>query len=343
MSDQIWKSLLAEFIGTFTLVFVGASAVAWASSSDSGMLLKGLAFGLALITLIYMWNKLSGAHFNPAVSLGFAVSGQMGFGLMIGYWIVQLLGGIAAAALVAYLFGTATNNAGASVGNLTYSDSWKAVLVEAILTFFLVLAYLFFYSNPMMGLISGLAIGLILAFAMFAGGSLTGASMNPARSLGPAIFGSTLDSIWIYIVGPLIGALVAALIYKLITYRYGCCYKKDECGEKIKDECGNCIMECKVPKVDCCGELVKDECGKVCYDVVEEIQRKKGYKQEDIFGDYIHKKALKHLAPKKCGPCGEFLPEEPKHVEQVNVLALVNVNEHVDIEVDEDSLPQADF
>lgn len=240
MADYLWKALLAEFVGTFTLVFIGASAVALTIAQGGSLLTSAFAFGLALMTIIYVWGSYSGAHVNPAVSFGFAVAGQMNWGLMLGYWVAQLLGGIAAAALVAYFFGTATG-AGASIGSLTNTDAWKAILMEAFLTFFLVLAYLFIYRNPMLALISGIAIGLVLTFCFLAGGALTGASTNPARSLGPAIFSNNMGTYWIYIVGPLLGALVAALVYKLFTVDFSCCDKVDECGNKILDECGRPI------------------------------------------------------------------------------------------------------
>jgi len=278
MADNLWKSLLAEFIGTFTLVFIGASAVALTIQQGGSLLTAALAFGLALMTIIYVWGSYSGAHVNPAVSFGFAVAGQMNWLLMLGYWVAQLLGGIAAAALVAYFFGTASG-AGASVGSLTNTNAWKAVLMEAMLTFFLVIAYLFVYRNPMLAVISGLAIGLVLTFAMLAGGALTGASTNPARSLGPALFSSNMGSYWIYIVGPLLGALVAALVYKLFTVDFGCCDKVDECGKKILDECGRPLKECKRPVYDNCGKPVTD-CDGQKYETYLKHDRKYTYMQE---------------------------------------------------------------
>lgn len=299
MHLQVWKSLLVEFVGTFVLVFIGGSAVAWTLSESDDILVKAFAFGLALIALIYMWGKFSGAHFNPAVSFGFALSGQMHFGLMLGYWIAQILGGIAAGALVMYLFGS--GNAGQSVGTLTNTDAWKAVLVETLLTFVLVGAYLYLYSDPENAMMSGLVIGLVLIFAMMAGGTLTGASMNPARSLGPAIFGNTLDSVWIYIVGPLFGAILAVLMYKLLSYRYGCCYKKDECGEYVKDECGNHIVKCKIARMDKCGKPVKDECCNQIYDEIETVVPKKGFTQERKPAKT--KVALTNINAQFCGSC----------------------------------------
>lgn len=260
MAEYMWKALFAEFVGTFTLVFVGASVVALTASQGGSLVASALAFGLALMAVIYVWGSFSGAHVNPAVSLGFAVSGQMSWLLMLGYWIAQLVGGIAAAGLVAYFFGTATG-AGASIGSFTNTDMWKAILMEAFLTLFLVLAYLFVLRNPMQAIVNGLIIGLTLAFCTLVGGSVTGASTNPARSLGPAIFSNNMGTYWIYIVGPLLGALVAALIYKLFTHEYNCTSKKGECGESLVNSCGKPLKECSKPMVDSCGDTVVDEEG----------------------------------------------------------------------------------
>ena len=279
--DVWWKSLIVEFLGTFTLVFVGASAVAAAINSGTdggtGLLVAAAAFGLALMTLIYVWGSYSGAHFNPAVSFGFAVAGGMNWALMLGYWIAQILGGIAAAALVIYFFG----NAGASVGTLTNTDAWKAILLIAILTFLLVIAYLFIYRNPMLAIVSGIVIGSVLALTVLAGGPLVGAgSINPAGVLGAAIFSNNIGSIWIYVIGSLLGALVAALIYKLFVANFNCCYKVDDCGKRLQDECGNNLMECERPILDKCGRPVVDECGKTLTEKVDVIERQHGYKQE---------------------------------------------------------------
>lgn len=282
MSDYLWKALLTEFLGTFTLVFVGAGAVALTAAQGGSLVVSGFAFGLVLMTLIYTWGSYSGAHFNPAVSFGFAVAGRMNWWLMIGYWIAQLLGGIAAGALIAYFFGT-DNGAGASVGSFTNTDAWKAILLEAILTFLLVVTYLFITRNPFLAIASGLAIGMVLTFAMFVGGPLTGASLNPARSLGPAIFSSNLGTYWIYIVGPLIGALVAALVYKLFTIDWSCCDKVDDCGNPVVDACGNPLKECERPCVDSCGNPIK-VCGEVQYEKYTRVERKIGHHQETVLG-----------------------------------------------------------
>lgn len=279
MADYLWKALLTEFLGTFTLVFIGASALSLTIAQGGSLLTSAFAFGLTLMTLIYIWGSYSGAHFNPAVSFGFAVAGQMNWGLMLGYWIAQLLGGIAAAALVAYLFGTA-NGVGASVGSFTNTNAWKAILVEAILTFLLVIAYLFIYRNPFLAIVSGIAIGLTLTVVMLGGSSLTGASANPARSLGPAIFSNNMGTYWIYVVGPLLGALIAALVYKLFTVDFNCCDKVDECGNKILDECGNPLKQCRRGLVDNCGKPLKDCDGKQMSEMFTKHERKLTHMQE---------------------------------------------------------------
>ena len=260
----LWKSLVGEFIGTFALVFIGAGAAALTIQQGGSLVGTAFAFGLVLMSMIYALGSYSGANFNPAVSFGLAIAGRMNWGIMIAYWIVQLLGGIAAAALIAYIFGTASD-VGASVGSLTYTEAWKAVLLEAIATFFLVITVLIVTRKPLLSIVAGFAICLILTFDILTIGPLTGGSMNPARSLGPALFSNNMSSYWIYVVGPLLGGLVAALVYKLFTYDFSCCNKVDDCGNPIKDECGNPIKECKRPLVDNCGRPTKD-----CNGVVKE-------------------------------------------------------------------------
>lgn len=281
MIDYLWKALLAEFIGTFTLVFVGAGAVALTIQQGGSLIGSAFAFGLALMALIYTWGSYSGSHLNPAISFGAAIAGRMHWGLMIGYWVAQILGGIAAAALIAYFFGT-ESGVGASIGSLTNTDTWKAVLLEAFLTFFLVITFLMVTGNPWLAMASGLAIGLVLTFDMLVGAPLTGASMNPARSLGPALFSGNMGTYWIYVVGPLLGALVAGLIYRLFATNFRCKTKKDECGNVIKDDCGNVLKECKTPMVDNCGRTVKDCHGKTVYEVTTIHERKLNHMQETV-------------------------------------------------------------
>lgn len=278
-SGYIAKALFSEMLGTLTLVLIGGSAVAQTAAQGGSFLGSAFAFGLALMVLIYTYGSFSGGHFNPATSFGFAVAGRMGWGLMIMYWIAQLLGGIAAGALILYFYGSASG-VGASIGSLTNTNAWAAVLLEAILTFFLVITILFVTRNPLLAVASGLAIGLVLTFDMLAGAPLTGASMNPARSLGPAIFSNNMGTYWIYVVGPLLGALVAALVYRLFTYEWGCCTKVDNSGKVMTDSCGNPIKECQRPLLDKCGNPIEDCDGKK-YETYTKVERKLNHHQEN--------------------------------------------------------------
>lgn len=210
---NLWKDLVAEFFGTFTLVTIGCGAVLLGTANGGNNLVSAFAFGLALIAAIYTWGAQSGGHFNPAVSLGAAVSGEMDWMRMIAYWIVQIVAGIAAAAVLVYFFG-ADSGVGASTGEFTTTNKLKAVLLEALLTFFLVLAFLFTTRGSNASLVAGFVIGLTLTAAMFVGLPWTGGSLNPARSFGPAIFAGELGTVWIYLLGPLIGAVLAALLYR---------------------------------------------------------------------------------------------------------------------------------
>lgn len=132
----------------------------------------------------------------------------------------------------------------------------------------------------MLALVGGVALGFVLAFLTISAGDLTGGSANPARSLGPAIFSNNLGTYWIYVVGPLLGAVVAALIYKLFTIDFSCCDKVDDCGNKLLDECGNPLKECTRPIYDNCGNVVKDCSGKPTYETFTKHQRKIGHVQE---------------------------------------------------------------
>lgn len=256
----LWKALAAEFIGTFALVFIGAGTAALTLQQGGSLINVAFAFGIVLMTMIYVLGSYSGANFNPAVSFGLAISGRMNWGVMLAYWIVQLVAGIAAAALILYFL--PGSNVGASIGSLTYTEQWKAVLAEAVATFFLVITVLIVTHNPMFAVIAGVAIGLVLTFDILAIGPLTGGSMNPARSLGPALFSGNMSSYWIYVVGPLLGGLLAAFVYKLFTHDFGCCNVVDDCGNKIKDDCGRVIKRCERQMVDNCGKPVKfGKCG----------------------------------------------------------------------------------
>ena len=213
--NGIVKPTLAEFIGTFTLVFIGALTGAQAEASGAGLVGVALAHGLTLMVIIYTWGSVSGAHVNPAVTLGLCVGGRIEFPKAIAYWIAQFAGGVAAGYLVRAL--VPDSGLGQTTGSLTPVGAQAGnipllLTVEAVLTFFLVCAV---YASGVLnknGHLVGVAIGLVLTMDILAGGPLTGASMNPARTFGPALAKGELSYFWMYLVGPAIGGIVAAVI-----------------------------------------------------------------------------------------------------------------------------------
>jgi aquaporin TIP len=212
------KAALAELIGTFTLVFIGAGAGALAESSGGGIVSVAFAHGLALLVIIYAWGSFSGAHVNPAVTFGVVVAGKMDWPKAVSYWIAQFAGGAVAAYLLLWLLGP-ESNLGSTIGSLTpYKDiegnALKVVVLEGVLTFFLVASV---FASGVHGLncnLAGVAIGLVLTMDILCGGALTGASMNPARTLGPALALGDLSYVWMYFVGPLAGGAIAGLMYE---------------------------------------------------------------------------------------------------------------------------------
>jgi MIP family channel proteins len=206
-----YKPLLAEFIGTFTLIFIGAGAGALAASSGGGIVSVAFAHGIALMVIVYAWGSISGAHVNPAVTFSLALTGKQSWAEAVQYWVAQLLGGALGGFLLRFLIGT-TGNLGMTLPAAGVSPL-QAIVLEAVLTSFLVIAVFGTAVTNRNGNAAGLAIGFVLAMDIMMGGSLTGASMNPARSFGPALAMGDFQSFWIYVVGPLAGGAVAALIY----------------------------------------------------------------------------------------------------------------------------------
>jgi len=210
MDQKNLKPALAELIGTFTLVFIGAGAGALAGQGG-GLVGVALAHGIALMVIVYAWGAISGAHVNPAVTFGLALAKKIDWMTAVWYWIAQLIGAAIAGFLLAYLVG-ADSGLGATVGSLTKSEPLKAVIVEFVLTFFLVTAVFASAVGGRNGNAIGLAIGFVLAMDILMGGPLTGASMNPARTFGPALATGDFSYLWIYLVGPLLGGGAAALL-----------------------------------------------------------------------------------------------------------------------------------
>ena len=223
------KKYLSEFIGTLVLVVLGcgtAMLVGCDAASGSGYLLTALAFGLTIVAMAYSIGNISGCHINPAVSLGVLLSGGMRVGEFIGYVISQCLGALAGAGLLAAIFslggvedktGGFGSNGLAGVGG----SAAAGVLVEIVLTCMFVLAILGVTSKKAKhGSFGGLVIGLTLVVVHILGIGLTGTSVNPARSFGPAVVAAIagnaepLKALWVFIVAPLVGAAIAACIYK---------------------------------------------------------------------------------------------------------------------------------
>ncbi len=216
MNDAMIRRYAAEFVGTFGIVFapVALSGAAHFPGAAANLTAAAWVSGLAVLAMIYALGPLSAAHFNPAVSLGFAVAGRFPWRFVLPYWAAQFLGAIAAAALAALLFGRGHGVHIPAPGPLS-----RAVGVETVLTFFLMLVIIAVATDKRVaGAVPGLAIGLTVVFDVMIGGAVTGGSMNPARSLGPALFGSpaALSNYWVYVVGPALGAVVAARLYEFI-------------------------------------------------------------------------------------------------------------------------------
>lgn len=206
------KPALAELIGTFTLTFIGAGAGALAGTSGGGILAVALAHGVALMVIVYAWGAISGAHVNPAVTFGLALAGKMDWVKAVWYWVAQLIGAAIAGFLLLYLVGL-SSGLGQTTGSLTSGDPIRTIVVEAVLTFFLVTTVFGTAVAGRSGNAAGLAIGFVLTMDILMGGALTGASMNPARTFGPALAAGDLSYFWMYVVGPLLGGGVAALLY----------------------------------------------------------------------------------------------------------------------------------
>ncbi len=213
---MVWAGV-AEFIGTFTLVFLGAGSGAVAGSQPGGLVAVALTHALALVIIIYTWANASGAHVNPAVTLGTLLTGKIPVARAAVYWVAQCAGGLAAAFLLQYLLAglpeTVAKGLGETTGALTKDALPKALIIEFILTFFLVSAVFASGVAGLNGNVFGLAIGLVLGCDILMGGPLTGASMNPARTLGPAVAAGDLSYVPGYVVAQLAAGAVAGILY----------------------------------------------------------------------------------------------------------------------------------
>ena len=215
MSGDPFRRGVAEFVGAFTLIFIGAGA---GIVSHSDIVAIGLANGLAIGIMVTNLGHISGGHFNPAITLGFLATRRITVALAAVYLFAQLLGAVCAAFILRYLF---TQFAVKVTAPAPHTSDAKALILEAIMTVFLVWAVWATAVDPRGAFkaIAGLAIGLTITIDVFVGGLVTGAAMNPARAFGPELAGNTWTGWWIYWVGPIAGALIAALVYEYLYLR----------------------------------------------------------------------------------------------------------------------------
>jgi MIP family channel proteins len=229
----------AEFVGTFALIFIGAGSVLIFAKQFTPVLSQGeaaaqvytglgllgiaVAHGLAIGVMASAVGHISGGHFNPAVTLGFFVTRRIAPSLAIVYWSMQFAAAAVASALLRWIFTDevrALVNSGApSLG--TNIDHWQGLVIEIVLTFFLVWVIFATAADPggTFKVIAGLAIGFTITMDFLLGGPLTGAAMNPARAFGPQLIDRHWDDFWVWYVGPCVGGVLAALAYEYLYLR----------------------------------------------------------------------------------------------------------------------------
>jgi len=218
------NKLSAEFMGTFILVFIALGAIVAASVVSGGELgyteLIGiaLAFGIALYVGVHTLGSISGGHFNPAVSLGMAIVGRLKWKQLPGYVLAQLAGATAASALLFMLGGGVAADFAFTTTQIGTLGTTSALISEIALTFLFMYIILTSTSKGRDPKLAAFPIGLYLAAAILVGAPFSGTSLNPARSLGPALFvgGEALSQMWLYVAGPIVGVLLAVLVWKLV-------------------------------------------------------------------------------------------------------------------------------
>jgi MIP family channel proteins len=223
MSDRIAPKLLAEFIGTFALIFIGAGAAAVVGDGVGlpGVAAIALAHGLTIMAFAFAYGSVSGGHFNPSVTVGVLATGAMGVSEAIGYIVSQLIGGVAGALMLRSVLGGAATGLGLpalahqlalGATSLTITPA-AGFTIEAVLAFFLVTVVLSTAVAGRAGSLAPLAIGMTLTLNIIMGGALTGAAFNPARALGPMVATGNFNDAWLYLTAPIVGAIVAAILH----------------------------------------------------------------------------------------------------------------------------------
>jgi aquaporin NIP len=219
------KKYISEFIGTFSMIFCGTGAMTVNEVTGGEVTHVGIAitWGLIVMAMIYAFGETSGAHFNPAVTVAFAFAKKFAWTEVPKYITAQILGAFAASLVLWFLF-PASETLGATIPTV---DVWRAFVLELLLTFFLMVVIINVSTGSKeMGIIAGIAVGgVVLLEAMFAG-PITNASMNPARSIGPNIVSGNIEGLWLYILAPIIGAILAVVSCRLIK-EDNCCDEAD--------------------------------------------------------------------------------------------------------------------
>lgn len=213
------KKYTAEILGTFLLVFIGTGSVVLGGLGGALPLAQGfigLAFGIGLIAAAYAIGPISGAHLNPAVTIGVFLAGRMPAGDVVGYIVAQIIGAILATVAIALIVGFGLPGGYAASGWGAGYTSTQALIAEIIATFVFVTVILGVTAGKHTNMLAGLVIGLTLAAIHFAFIPVSGSSVNPARSIGPALFSGAeaLSALWVYIVGPVIGGALAGIVAK---------------------------------------------------------------------------------------------------------------------------------
>ena len=209
---NILKKSVAEFIGVFFLTFIGGAAII---NANSDLLIIALAHGLTVALIISSLGHISGAHINPAVTIGFLITKKIKFKTAFSYLFAQIIGSIFASICLLILI---PNSLDFSLGGQSLNEGvgfFNAIMIEMILTFLLVLSIfgVAVDNRGPMKYISGFGIGLVVTIDIFAGGPLTGASMNPARTFGPSLISANWDNHLVYWIGPICGGILASLLY----------------------------------------------------------------------------------------------------------------------------------
>ena len=214
MATALPQRLAAEAVGTLLLVFFGAGSAVVSTYRDGAISLEGIAAcnGLIVMVLIYSLGHISGAHLNPAVTLAFAVARHFEPREVVPYWLAQIAGAISGAALLLLLIGD-VRNLGTTLPTGTETQSFGLEVVLTFLLMFVIMAVA--TDSRAVGEAAAIAIGGTVALDVLAGGPISGGSMNPARSLGPALVSGELRALWVYLTAPIIGALLGALTYVL--------------------------------------------------------------------------------------------------------------------------------